>query len=193
MVAETVTGPGGSFAFDGIAPGEYVLGVRRIGFAAYSVLLEVGPDGPAPLDARLSLDPVEVAPLEVDVEGRPLRLVETGFYDRLEEGWGTYFEPEWIRTRTAGFTRLSGFVSNLQMRAPLSRCPTVQVWCDPKTDRHGGWLGDQSATVDQFGGYAPTRSGSGAARAAAGRTFRDGSGRRRAVSSLISHSAIRSQ
>ncbi|MXW67730.1 MAG: carboxypeptidase regulatory-like domain-containing protein [Gemmatimonadales bacterium] len=130
VVAETVTGPGGAFAFDGIVPGEYVLGVRRIGFAAYSVPLEVGPDGAVPLDVRLSLDPVQVAPLEVDVEGRPLRLVETGFYDRLEEGWGTYFEPEWIRTRSAGVTRLSHFVSNLQMRAPLSRCPKVQVWYD---------------------------------------------------------------
>lgn len=125
MVAETVTGPGGAFAFEGIAPGEYVPGVRRTGFAAYSVPLEVGAEGPTPLDVRLSLDPVEVEPLNVDVEGRPLRLVETGFYDRLEEGWGTYFKPEWVSTRRGGFIRLSHFVSNLQMRAPPSRCPTV--------------------------------------------------------------------
>ncbi len=156
VVAETVTGPGGSFAFDGIAPGEYVLGVRRIGFAAYSVLLEVGPDGPAPLAVRLSLDPVEVAPLEVDVEGRPLRLVETGFYDRLEEGWGTYFEPEWIRTRTAGFTRLSGFVSNLQMRAPLSRCPTVQVWYDQKRiGTAAGWGTSRPLSINSAGTHQP--------------------------------------
>ena len=152
VVAETVTGPGGAFAFDGIAPGEYVLGVRRIGFAAYSVPLEVGPDGPAPLDVRLSLDPVQVAPLEVDVEGRPLRLVETGFYDRLEEGWGTYFEPEWIRTRSAGFTRLSHFVSNLQMRAPLSRCPTVQVWHDRKRiGEAAGWGTSQPVSINAAG------------------------------------------
>lgn len=152
VVAETVTGPGGSFAFDGIAPGEYVLGVRRIGFAAYSVPLEVGPDGPAPLDVRLSLDPVEVEPLEVDVEGRPLRLVETGFYDRLEEGWGTYFEPAWIRTRTAGFTRLSGFVSNLQMRAPQSRCPTVQVYHDRKRiGDAAGWGTSRPRSINSAG------------------------------------------
>lgn len=152
VVAETVTGPSGSFAFEGIAPGEYMLGVRRIGFAAYSVPLEVGPDGPAPLDVRLSLDPVEVAPLEVDVEGRPLRLVETGFYDRLEEGWGTYFEPEWIRTRTAGFARLSGFVSNLQMRAPLSRCPTVQVWYDRKRiGLAAGWGTSRPRSINSAG------------------------------------------
>lgn len=45
VVAETVTGPSGSFAFEAIPPGEYVLGVRRIGFAAYSVPLEMGADG----------------------------------------------------------------------------------------------------------------------------------------------------
>ena len=152
VVAETVTGPGGSFAFDGIAPGEYVLGVRRIGFAAYSVPLEVGPDGLAPLDVRLALDPVEVAPLEVDVEGRPLRLVETGFYDRMEEGWGTYFEPEWIRTRRAGFIRLSHFVSNLQMRAPQSRCPKVQVYHDRKRiGDAAGWGTSRPRSINSAG------------------------------------------
>ena len=154
VVAEAVTGPGGAFAFDGIAPGEYVLGVRRIGFAAYSVPLEVGPDEPAPLDVRLLLDPVEVAPLEVDVEGRPLRLVETGFYDRLEDGWGTYFEPEWIRTRSAGVTRLPHFLANLQQRAPLSRCPTVQVWYDRKfIGEVSGWGTSKPASINPAGTY----------------------------------------
>ncbi|MDE2663205.1 MAG: carboxypeptidase-like regulatory domain-containing protein [Gemmatimonadota bacterium] len=153
-VAETVTGASGAFSFDGIAPGEYVLGVRRIGFAAYSVPLEVGPDEPAPLDVRLSLDPVAMEPLEVDVEGRPLRLVETGFYDRLEEGWGTYFEPEWIRTQSAGFTRLPHFLSNLQQRAPLSRCPTVQVWYDRKfIGEVSGWGTSKPASINPAGTY----------------------------------------
>ena len=152
VVAETVTGASGAFAFDGIAPGEYVLGVRRIGFAAYSMPLDVGPDGAAPLEVRLLLDPVEVAPLEVDVEGRPLRLVETGFYDRLEEGWGTYFEPEWIRTRSAGYIRLTDFVSNLQMRAPLSRCPTVPVYYDRKLiGTADGWGTSQPMSLNPAG------------------------------------------
>ena len=152
VVAETITGPGGAFVFNGIAPGEYVLGVRRIGFAAYSVPLEVGSDGSAPLDVRLALDPVEVAPLEVDVEGRPLRLVETGFYDRLEDGWGTYFEPEWVRTRRAGFIRLSQFVSNLQMRAPLSRCPRVPVYYDRRLiGTAAGWGTSRPRSINSAG------------------------------------------
>lgn len=130
VLREAVTGPDGTFAFDGLIPGEYVLGVRRIGFAAFSMPVDVGPDGSPPVDVRLALAPVEVAPLNVDVEGRALGLVEAGFYDRLEDGWGTFFEPEWIQTRSAGFTRLTHFVANLQQRAPLSRCPTVPVYYD---------------------------------------------------------------
>jgi hypothetical protein len=191
VVAETVTGPGGSFALEAIPPGEYVLGVRRIGFAAYSVPLEVGPDGLAPIDVRLSLDPVELEPLEVDVEGRPLRLVETGFYDRLEDGWGTYFEPEWIRTRRAGFIRLTDFVSNLQMRAPLSRCPKVPVYYDRRLiGEVDGWGTSRPRSINSAG-TAPVRHR--AARAAGGPIVRDGPGRCRVVSYLISHSAIRSQ
>ena len=156
VVAETISGPDGAFVFDGIAPGAYVLGVRRIGFAAHSVPLEVGPGGSAPFDVRLSLDPVEVATLDVDVEGRPLRLVEAGFYDRMDEGWGTYFEPEWIRTRSVGFIRLAHFVSDLQLRAPLSRCPTVQVWYDRRLiGSANGWGTSQPRSINSAGTYRP--------------------------------------
>ena len=131
-VRETLSGAAGAFAFDGVAPGEYMLGVRRIGYEGLSTPLEIGPGAAANLDVRLTPRAIPLDPLNVDVEGRPPRLSETGFYDRLEVGWGTYFEPEWIRTRSAGFIRLSRFVANLQMRAPLSRCPSVPVYYDER-------------------------------------------------------------
>ncbi|WP_425152922.1 carboxypeptidase regulatory-like domain-containing protein [Candidatus Palauibacter sp.] len=131
-VRETLSGSAGGFAFEGVAPGEYVLGVRRIGYEGLSTPLEIGPGGLATLNLGLTPQAIPLEPLNVDVEGRAPRLAETGFYDRLEEGWGTYFEPEWIRTRSVGFIRLSRFVSNLQGRAPLSRCAQVQVWYDER-------------------------------------------------------------
>ncbi len=127
---ETLSGPGGTFAFEGVVPGDYALGVRRIGYEDFSIPLEVGPDAPAPVEVGLRTRAIPLQPLNVDVEGRPPRLAETGFYDRLEEGWGTYFEPDWIESNAAGFVRLSQFLSNLQMRAPLPRCGSVQVWYD---------------------------------------------------------------
>lgn len=127
---ETLTGPEGTFSFGGVAPGDYALGVRRIGYEDFSIPLEVGAGTPTPVEVGLRTRAVPLQPLNVDVEGRPPRLAETGFYDRLEEGWGTYFEPDWIETRKAGHIRLSRFLSDLQMRAPASRCERVPVYHD---------------------------------------------------------------
>ena len=132
---ETLTGPEGTFAFEGVAPGDYALGVRRIGYEDFSIPLEIGAGAPAPVEVGLRTRAIPLQPLNVDVEGRPPRLVETGFYDRLEEGWGAYFEPDWIETRSAGHIRLSRFLSDLQMRAPLSRCERVPVYHDRR------WIG----------------------------------------------------
>ena len=119
---ETITGPAGTFAFAQVAPGEYTLGVRRFGYELLSTLLEIGAHAPPRLDVRLQPQPIPLDPLEVGVEGRPARLVESGFYDRMEEGWGTYFEPEWVEANKVGYTFLADFLTNLQLRTPPSRC-----------------------------------------------------------------------
>ncbi len=128
-VRETVTGPQGAFAFEAVPPGAYVLGVRRIGYEVLSTPLEAGPDAQS-LDVRLRPQAIPLDPLNVDVEGRPPRLVESGFYERMEEGWGTYIEPDWIDANKAGFARLKDFMAMLQGRAPSLRCSRIQVWLD---------------------------------------------------------------
>ena len=151
-VRETLSGPAGAFVFDAVSPGEYVIGVRRIGYEGLSTRLEVGSEGLAALNLRLTPAAIPLEPLNVDVEGRPPRLAETGFYDRLEEGWGTYFEPEWIRTRSAGYTRLTRFVENLQMRASLSRCPQLPVYYDERfIGLTSGWGTSRSASLNPEG------------------------------------------
>ena len=127
---ETITGPTGAFTFAQVAPGEYVLGARRIGYEVLSVPLEIGPRTPPRLDVRLTPRAIPLDPLEVGVEGRPSRLVESGFYDRMEEGWGVFVEPEWIEANKAGYVRLSDFMSTLQGRAPLSGCAKIPVYLD---------------------------------------------------------------
>lgn len=129
-----------------------MIGVRRIGYEGLSVPLDIGPDGPAALALRLTPTAIPLEPLNVDIEGRPPRLAETGFYDRLEEGWGTYFEPEWIRTASAGYIRLSRFVENLQMRAPLSRCSQLQVYYDERfIGLASGWGTSRSRSLNPAG------------------------------------------
>ena len=85
---ETITGPDGTFAFSRVAPGEYTLAVRRLGYEVLSAPVEIGPLAPPRLDVRLQPHAIPLEPLEVGVEGRPPRLVESGFYERMEEGWG---------------------------------------------------------------------------------------------------------
>ncbi len=127
---ETITGPDGIFAFAQVLPGEYTLAVRRFGYEVLSAPLEIGSQAPPRLDVRLEPQAIPLDPLEVGVEGRPPRLVESGFYERMEEGWGVFLEPEWIEANKVGFVRLSDFMSTLQMRAPLSRCPKIPVYLD---------------------------------------------------------------
>ena len=129
-VRETRTGPEGAFAFESVSPGAYALGVRRIGYDVLSVPLDVGSGGAEPLNLRLRSRAIPLDPLEVSVEGRAPRLAEAGFYDRMEEGWGVFLEPEWIEANKAGFVRLSDFMATIQMRAPGFRCPRVDVYLD---------------------------------------------------------------
>ena len=127
---ETITGPEGSFAFVQVTRGEYTLAVRRLGYELLSAPLEIGPQAPARLDVRLQPQAIPLEPLEVGVEGRPPRLVESGFYDRMEEGWGVFFEPERIEASKVGFVRLKDFMWILQGRTPLSRCGKIPVYLD---------------------------------------------------------------
>ena len=153
-VRETLTGSEGAFAFEGVPPGDYALGVRRIGYEDFSIPLEIGPGTRDPLEVGLRTRAIPLQPLNVDVEGRPPRLAETGFYDRLEEGWGTYFEPDWIESNTAGFIGLARFVSNLQMRAPLSRCERVPVYHDRRLIGLAGGSGtSRSWSLNPAGRY----------------------------------------
>ena len=152
-VRETITGPEGAFVFEAVPPGTYVLGVRRIGYEVLSTPLEVGPDARS-LDVRLTPEAIPLDPLEVDVEGRPPRLAETGFYERMEEGWGTYFEPDWIEANKAGFVRLADFMSRLQNRAPLSRCPSVPVYLDRRpVGTASGWGTSRARSLNPAGTY----------------------------------------
>ncbi|WP_428276952.1 carboxypeptidase regulatory-like domain-containing protein [Candidatus Palauibacter sp.] len=149
---ETITGPDGAFAFAQVAPGTYTLAVRRLGYEVLSAPLEIGSQAPPRLDVRLQPQAIPLDPLEVDVEGRPPRLAESGFYERMEEGWGVFLEPEWIEANKVGFVRLSDFMSTLQMRAPLPRCRKIPVYLDRRpVGQADGWGTSRSYSLNPAG------------------------------------------
>ncbi|WP_419164252.1 carboxypeptidase-like regulatory domain-containing protein [Candidatus Palauibacter sp.] len=125
-VRETVTTPGGAFAFESVSAGSYELSVTRLGYGRLTTSLVVGPDQGANLLLRLQPEAIPLDPLNVEIEGRPARLVESGFYERLEKGWGTFFDPAALARNQAGYTQLSQLVPALENRAP-SGCPAHSV------------------------------------------------------------------
>lgn len=138
---QTVSSAAGEFTFSGVAPGEYTLLIRRIGYNDSRTPMRIASNRSAPLTLHLRLTPKAVAldPIDVTVRARPPRLVESGFYRRMEEGWGTYFEPDWIEANTVGYTSLTGFLSNLERRVGESQCRRVPVYHD---ERFVGTLGN---------------------------------------------------
>ena len=151
---ETITGPDGAFAFAQVQPGEYTLAVRRLGYEVLSAPLEIGAQAPPRLDVRLQPQAIPLDPLEVGVEGRPPRLAESGFYERMEEGWGVFIEPEWIEANKRGFVRLADFMSTLQMRAPLPRCAKIPVYLDRRPiGAADGWGTSTSYSLNPAGTF----------------------------------------
>ena len=60
-----LTGPDGTFAFRGVAPGEYVVHVARLGFDSFSKRVEVAADAVVPV--QVVLTPIMVKETYVDV------------------------------------------------------------------------------------------------------------------------------
>ena len=138
---ETITGPDGAFRFPQVEAGVYMLSARRFGYGVFNVPLPVEAVQFPPLRLQLIPQAIPLEPLDVEVEGRPPRLVETGFYDRMEEGWGVFIEPPWIESNRRGVVRMSDFVPFLQGRAPRSRCAQVPVYLDRRRVGAAGGTG----------------------------------------------------
>lgn len=119
VTATAVTDAGGVFSFEAIVPGDYELIVRRLGYVELSVPLTVDEEPVVELSVRLTPAAIRVAPLEVGIQGRPARLVESGFYERMARGWGTFTDPVTMAALREGSIRLPQLVRILQDRTPL--------------------------------------------------------------------------
>jgi len=89
-----VSAPSGAFALEGVSPGWVEVRFTRLGYASYSrrVLVEAG--ATARLDAVLSEEAIELAPIDVSVTGRFIYLDTNGFYRRAERGFGRQYSRD---------------------------------------------------------------------------------------------------
>ena len=95
----TLTDGRGRFMIDALGPGWHMVAFSQFGYASRTDSIQVVPGRVTNVQASLSVDPVQLTPLEVVVERREVALQQTGFYERQEEGFGEFIDREDIEQR----------------------------------------------------------------------------------------------
>ncbi|MDX1396531.1 MAG: carboxypeptidase-like regulatory domain-containing protein [Gemmatimonadota bacterium] len=104
---ETITGQRGDFVFEFVPPGSHKLTVSHLAFGEETITVDVASRNTTHLDIALTVRAIAVDPLVVHVERavRPVYLETEGFYQRLERGWGEFFDPVFFERNSQGRTR----------------------------------------------------------------------------------------
>jgi hypothetical protein len=89
--ARTLSNGQGNFAIRGVAPGLLAVRFLRIGYVPRTATVMLQPETTVEVGVSLAIEPIELDAVEVVVRSR--NLVQSGFYDRAEAGWGTHFRP----------------------------------------------------------------------------------------------------
>ncbi|MCK5651611.1 MAG: carboxypeptidase regulatory-like domain-containing protein [Gemmatimonadetes bacterium] len=94
-----ITNDRGRFVFPAVAPGQYTLTFHRLGYADRARQITVEADQILTLDVRMGVEPIELEPISVTVEGKSLALELAGFYDRRDASPGFFISREQIEER----------------------------------------------------------------------------------------------
>lgn len=87
----------GTFRLEEVPVGTYTIVTNHLGFETRHDTLEVPIGRDVRLEVPLAAEPMRMSPLEVSV--RSNWLVETGFYERREKGFGKFITPEELEKR----------------------------------------------------------------------------------------------
>ena len=121
-----ITDADGRFRMDAVPPGRHPVQFTHLGYASRIDTVDVVSGRTSDARVRLTLDPIEVEPIEVTVERREIGLENVGFYQRRDEGFGEFIDLEIIEQRAPGemtdlFTRLPGAILVADPYNPLER------------------------------------------------------------------------
>jgi hypothetical protein len=95
----TLTDYDGRFVFATVEPGTHELVLDHLAYGARSVAVLVRGGEIVGLEVRLAMRPIELEPLTVDIQRRPLPPKMRGFYERMDGGWGDFITREDIERR----------------------------------------------------------------------------------------------
>jgi hypothetical protein len=138
-----ITGPtraDGTVRLERLSAGTRTVEVRFLGYASQQAQVTLEPGRSSQLHFALEIQPIQLAAVKVRVP--PSRLLRTGFYQRRNAGFGTFFTREEISRmqpralsdvmhRVAGATVFSSRagMSSANFRGGSGRCP-VQFFVD---------------------------------------------------------------
>ncbi len=97
--ASAVADAGGRFELHEIPAGPHELTIRHVGHGEQRVEVEIVPHRTRHMQIALAPDPVELEPITVTVDVRPVWLEEAGFYERRAKSLGQFMGPEWMERR----------------------------------------------------------------------------------------------
>ena len=157
-----LTDPRGRFSLTELSPGLHVVEFVQLGYVSRRDSIQVMPGRVTNVRASLSVDPVQMDPIEVTVERREVALQEVGFYRRENEGFGDFIDREHIEQQAPGqmsdlFTRLPGvdtrpdpgnpFEKHIMLRGGRSENCFPRVIMDGVVVGRGG---DEPAMLDRL-------------------------------------------
>jgi len=119
-----VTNDAGRFDMPAVPPGRYAVGFSSLGYATRIDTVEIVSGQTSDVTVRMSLDPLDIEPIEVIVERRELILEDVGFYQRRNIGFGEFIDRVAIEARnpfkmTDLFTGVPG--AQIVAFSPLNR------------------------------------------------------------------------
>lgn len=89
----------GEFVLERLVGGQHVVELSMIGYHSRADTIRVVPGRVTTVQVSLSVDPVQLEPIEVSVERREVVLQRRGFYHRQRVGFGKFIDRETIEQR----------------------------------------------------------------------------------------------
>jgi hypothetical protein len=108
---QRLTDSEGHFAFPLVDPGSHELALEHLAYGTRADTIVVTGGELINVEVRMAMRPIELEPLTVIVERRPLPPKMHGFYSRMDRGWGDFITREALEDRQP--VRISQMIGDL--------------------------------------------------------------------------------
>ena len=125
----------GEFVLERLTGGQHVVEFSMIGYTPRADTIRVVPGRVTNVEVSLSVDPVQLDPIEVTVERREIVLQRRGFYHRQKTGFGKFIDREEIEMRgPSEMTDLFSGMAGVELYPdPLNQ---LERWIVLRSGRH---------------------------------------------------------